>query len=265
MQDVPKQVTELLDSLTAELPQVLGSELTGIYLYGSLTQNAFNPKRSDIDCVIVTRGELTDKQFADLESWFAEMAKVDPWTERLQATILIRDEVLKMDSPGCLYQFGKLTRSGSDGNPIIWLNILDCGVTLYGEPPQYFVPEITPAILSEALRREVNYIREEIENQESEWRDRPKYRAYAVLTLCRILYTHAKGKVVSKPRAAIWAIRKLELSSPPARGGVDAVSRTRWWEAAIRQALTAETDDDIGDIPLETIRAMLDHTDAVLK
>ncbi|HWW75524.1 MAG TPA: aminoglycoside adenylyltransferase domain-containing protein, partial [Pyrinomonadaceae bacterium] len=34
-------------------------------------------------------------------------------------------------------------------------------------------------------------------------------RAYAVLTLCRILYTHAKGKVVSKPRAARWAVKQL--------------------------------------------------------
>ena len=82
-----------------------------------------------------------------------------------------------------------------------------------------------------------------------EWRDRPKYRAYAVLTLCRILYTHAKGKVVSKPRAAIWACRKLPEG----------------FEAPIRQALTAETDDDIGDIPLETIIGMLDHIDSILE
>ena len=60
-----------------------------------------------------------------------------------------------------------------------------------------------------ALQREVVYIREEFLNPKSSWRDKPKYRAYAVLTLCRILYTRTKNKVVSKPRAAIWAFRKV--------------------------------------------------------
>jgi len=53
---------------------------------------------------------------------------------------------------------------------------------------------------------------------------------------------------VSKPRAAIWALRKLPEG----------------FHAAIRQAITAETDEDIGDIPLETITGMLDHADRVL-
>ena len=82
-----------------------------------------------------------------------------------------------MGSPGCLYQFGELTRSGSDGNPIFWLNILESGVTLYGEPPVNFVPEITSDIVFEALQREVGYIRDEFANPDSEWRDKPKYRA----------------------------------------------------------------------------------------
>src|SRR5258708_2013639 len=239
MADIPKQVTEVLDVLKTEMPSVLGGDLVGIYLYGSLTQNAFNSGRSDIDCVIVTRSEITERQFGDLEDWFACSTKVNPWTTRLQASILTRDEILKMDSSGCLYQFGKLTRSGSDGNPIIWLNILDSGVTLCGESPQDFVPEIKPPDIFEALKREVNYLRDEFENPESEWSDRPKYRAYAVLTVCRILFTHAKGKVASKPRAAIWACRKF-----PAE-----------FHAAIQQALTAETDDDIGHIAIETIIA----------
>src|SRR2546430_9937456 len=47
----------------------------------------------------------------------------------------------------------------------------------------------------------------------SPWRGKPFYRTYAVLTLCRILYSHRKGGVVSKPRAARWALRAL----PPGR------------------------------------------------
>ncbi len=245
---VPKKVNELLNAMTTDLPIVLGSDLAGIYLYGSLTQNAFNPKRSDIDCVIVTKSELTDARLDALAHWFAETARSNEWTTRLQASILIRDEVLLMNSPGCLYQFGKLKRSGSDGNPIFWLNILESGGTLYGEPPQAFVPEITREMVLEALQREADYIRDEFANPKSEWRDKPKYRAYAALTLCRILYTQAKNKIASKSRAAIWAFRKL-----PAE-----------FHQIIRQAITAETDDGIGDIPLKTILKMIDYAHAKL-
>jgi hypothetical protein len=64
-------------------------------------------------------------------------------------------------------------------------------------------------MLINALEREVSYLRAEIGNPASEWRDQPFYRAYVVLTLCRILYSHGRGGVVSKPRAARWALRAL--------------------------------------------------------
>jgi hypothetical protein len=50
-------------------------------------------------------------------------------------------------------------------------------------------------------------LRTELENPDSEWRDVAMYRAYATLTICRILYTHEKGTVVSKPMAARWTIQ----------------------------------------------------------
>ena len=115
-----------------------------------------------------------------------------------------------MDSKACLYQFGILKRSSSDGNPIIWLNVLESGVILFGPRPESFVPPITPELLFQALEREVGYLREELcDKPQSEWRNVPFYRAYAVLTLCRILYSFRKGRIVSKPRAAKWAIRHL--------------------------------------------------------
>ncbi|HJQ33056.1 MAG TPA: aminoglycoside adenylyltransferase domain-containing protein [Pyrinomonadaceae bacterium] len=225
MARVPAQVSGLLKELAAGLPAVLGKNLVGVYLYGSLTQSAFDPARSDVDCLVATRRDLSDAQFRRLGAWLARLSESNPWASRLQMTLLVRDEVLTMNAKACHYQFGALRRGGSDGNPIIWLNVLESGVRLYGERPEAFVPEITPEMLSEALRREVNYLREELSlKPSSEWRDVPFYRAYAVLTLCRILYTHAKGKVVSKPRAARWAVRHLPEE----------------WHELIRRALAAD-------------------------
>src|SRR5262245_6114382 len=195
--------------LSRRLPVILNKSLVGIYLYGSLTQRAFNPKRSDVDCVVVTERDLSDAQFRKLEKYFSLAAESNPWTSRLQISFLTRNKLFTVNRKACLYQFGALTRSGSDGNLIIWANILKSGIVLFGARPERFVPAITPEMLFQSLERELGYLRDEIKNTKSKWRDVPFYRAYAVLTLCRILYTSNKGTVVSKPVAARWALKHL--------------------------------------------------------
>jgi predicted nucleotidyltransferase len=205
MKEIPDEVNFLLKEIAAGFPVLLGDNLTGIYLYGSLTQGAFDPARSDVDCIAVTLRNLSDGEFTAVGEWLDRKSRENPWTAKLQMSFLLRDEILVMDSKAYLYQFGRLVRCGSDGNPILWMNILKSGVTLHGPPAREFVPEITPAVLHEALVRETGYLRDELRNEKSEWRDVPKYRAYAVLTLCRILYSHATGEIGSKPEAAEWA------------------------------------------------------------
>jgi hypothetical protein len=249
MTKIPAQVSALLKDLTVQLPAILGRNLVGIYLYGSLTQRAFNPRRSDVDCIVVTQRDLSDAQFKRLKVWLSRTVESNPWTSRLQMLFLIRDEILTMNSRACLYQFGQLRRSGSDGNPIIWMNVLKSGMVLCGPRPESFVPEITCEMLFEALEREVGYLREEIScKPESEWRDVPSYRAYAVLTLCRILYSSRKGTIVSKNHAAKWAIKHLPEE----------------WNEIIFQAL--ESDDPWRQpcIALSRIEQFIDFADTQL-
>ena len=239
MEKIPGDVNSLLGEIAAGFPALLGDNLAGIYLYGSLTQGAFDPARSDIDCIVVTRKELSDAEFEAVGEWLERSAAGNPWTARLQMGFLLRTQVLVMNSKACLYQFGGLVRCGSDGNPIPWMNILKSGVTLYGPLPAEFVPAITGAVLHDALVRETGYLREEFENENSEWRDVPKYRTYAVLTLCRILYSHATGEIGSKPEAAAWARPGLP------RELLEIVDR-------------ALTDGDRAEIAIERIREFIE-------
>jgi hypothetical protein len=249
MAHTPVQLSALLQDLTVQLPIILGRNMVGLYLYGSLTQQAFNPQRSDVDCIVVTERDLSDKQFRKLSAWLARAAEANPWTTRLQILFLIKNEILTMNSRACLYQFGLLKRSGSDGNPIIWLNILQSGRVLFGPRPESFVPEITSEILFQALKREVAYLREEFtEKSESEWRDVPSYRAYAVLTVCRILYSFRKGTIVSKQLAARWALKQLPQE----------------WHEIILQALEIDEAKLRPDIPLLRIEQFIDFGDAQL-
>lgn len=250
MARIPAQVSALLQELTAHLPVLLGRNLVGIYLYGSITQQAFNPKRSDVDCIVVTKRNLSDAQLRRLGAWLALTAGSNPWAARLQLLFLLKSEVLTMNSKACLYQFGVLKRTRSDGNPIIWMNVLQSGRVLFGPRPESFVPVITPETLFQALARELGYLREEIrDKQKSDWRDVPSYRAYAVLTLCRILYSFRKGTVVSKQRAAKWATEYLPEE----------------WHSIILQALEIDDTGRSSVISLSVIVRFIDFAHAQLR
>src|SRR5919199_1004068 len=66
----PAQVSALLRELAAQLPVILGRNLVGIYLYGSLTQRAFDPRRRDVDLIVVTLRDLSDAQFRKVGACF---------------------------------------------------------------------------------------------------------------------------------------------------------------------------------------------------
>jgi predicted nucleotidyltransferase len=245
---VPSAVADTLESLGNALREILRANLVGVYVYGSLTQGAFVPARSDVDCLVVIRRDLTAFQLRKLRAWLRSAARDDSWIARLQMQILLRGRLLRSDTRGYLYQFGTLKRSGSDGNPLIWLNVLATGVTLAGPPPEEFLPPITDEMFRDALVREADYLRAEITNPASQWRDQPFYRAYAVLTLCRILYSHRKGTVVSKPRAARWALRALPST----------------WHSLIRQAMASD-DGKPAALRLPRIRSFIELTERQLE
>jgi hypothetical protein len=243
-------VSSLLEELRGRLPLLLGRTLVGLYTYGSLTQRAFDPKRSDVDCIAVTRRDLSRAELSALRRELARLATANPWTARLQLLIVLKHELLKMNGTGYVYQFGRLSRSGSDGNPIIWLNVLESGRVLVGPEPRSFVPPITPAMLFQALTRELRYLRVEIsEKPHGKWRDVRSYRAYTALTVCRILYSLRTGRIVSKPRAAAWAIGAVPIR----------------YHALIRAALQRDAGRRLADLPLAGIRPFIEYAEARLR
>ena len=54
------EVNRVLLDLHGRVSAILGENLIGFYLYGSLAAGGFEPSRSDIDFVVITRGRLPD-------------------------------------------------------------------------------------------------------------------------------------------------------------------------------------------------------------
>lgn len=235
-------VATFLDHLADELQADLGPNVRGLYVYGSLTQNAFDVRRSDVDCVAVIRRRLSPAVESRLRTGLRRLSARHHWMRRLQLSILIQRELLRFNGAGWLYQFGRLSRSGSDGNPIIWANILESGQVVFGADPRTFMPPITPALMRAALEREAGYLRAELVTKRvSVWRSRGSYRRYAALTTCRILYTLETGRVASKGTAAAWALRRLPT-----------VHR-----AIVRRAIARPVGNR--PLPLRPLRALLEY------
>src|SRR5207237_886849 len=153
--------------------------------WGSLSTGAFDATCSDVDCIGVTRRDLDDREFAELDKWFKNEGKQNRWVGRIDMRFVIDHEFLDKASRCCGFypHSGKLVRHGSDGNPIIWINIAQSGITLWGEDAKCIAPQVYDQSLNEALLLELHYLKQDLTSNSGDRSDRAFiHNAYAVLT-----------------------------------------------------------------------------------
>ena len=204
------EVNAILGLVLANTQAVLGEHFIGMYLFGSLTSGDFNPHSSDIDYVVVTPGDLPDEMLPKLEAMHAEIAASGlAWADKLEGfyfslSILRRfDPAQIYPSIGVDWDF-RMGGQGTEGI-IQRFNLREQGIVLAGPPLQDLIDPVTPEQIRQAtydllLEWWVPMLANPVKLHSSE------YQAYAVLTMCRMLYTLKTAKIVSKPAAARWTI-----------------------------------------------------------
>jgi predicted nucleotidyltransferase len=211
-ENIPKDLSDLLRTVATDFSAILRDNLVGIYLWGSLTYEAFDETCSDVDCIVVTRQDIEHREFSQLDQWFEEVGERNRWVKRLEMRFVIDKEFLDKTSRCCgFYHYTeKLLRHGSDGNPIIWMNIGQCGITLWGEDAKLIAPHVSEQCLNDALLLELNYLKEGLASGAGDRSDKAFiYNAYAVLTACRILYSAHRSALVSKDQAYSWSMERV--------------------------------------------------------
>ena len=53
---------ELLHKFVSSSKEILGYNLTGIYLHGSAVMGCFNPEKSDLDLIVVVKDEIPEDE-----------------------------------------------------------------------------------------------------------------------------------------------------------------------------------------------------------
>ncbi|PKB83317.1 MAG: hypothetical protein BZY88_02415 [SAR202 cluster bacterium Io17-Chloro-G9] len=112
-----------------------------------------------------------------------------------------------------------------------WYMVRQVGVALYGPPPQEVIDPITREEFIRAVRKHASAWGGGIEIRPSR-----KEQAYAILTMCRALYTHTHGEQGSKKQAALWAQKELPEWSTLIRSALE--WRQEWREEHVDHAAT---------------------------
>jgi len=219
--NIPDDLSGLLRAMAADFSAILGENLVGLYLWGSLTYDAFDATCSDVDLVAVTQRDLDAREFSELDAWFTNKKQQNRWVARIDLRFVIDHEFLDKSSRCCgfCHHTGKLTRHGSDGNPIIWINVAQSGITLSGKDAKFVAPHVSDQCLNDALLLELTYLKDDLTSNIGNRSDKAFiHNAYAVLTACRILYSAHHKSLASKDQAYRWAIKTVPLTWRPVIG-----------------------------------------------
>ncbi|HLD94331.1 MAG TPA: aminoglycoside adenylyltransferase domain-containing protein [Anaerolineales bacterium] len=201
-------IKTILDQLLAEILNALGSKLKGLYLYGSLVWGDFDYGVSDIDLLAVTSDDLSDSDFNKLKRMHSEFAAKHPfWDNRIEVqyasssglkTFRTGSSKMAVISPGEPFH---IIDAGNDWLAN-WYFVHDYGVTLFGPLPEQFIDPISQDEFIQAIYDHAFFWKAHVQKTKN---SRP-YQSYAVLALCRALYTMTFKRQVSKQNAADWAM-----------------------------------------------------------
>jgi hypothetical protein len=203
-------INELLEVLFSSMQKILSEKLVGLYLHGSLVIGDFDRTISDIDLVAALSSELDDKEFEALQTMHDDFAhQHKEWDGRIEVcyvslaalqTVKTRTSFVANVSPGEPFHM----RETSFEWLVSWYLVRETSVTLFGPAPKTIIERISKDEFLGSIRSHVKAW--------DEWTYDMHHRnsqAYAILTMCRALYTLSNGMQVSKKQATQWAEKEF--------------------------------------------------------
>jgi hypothetical protein len=207
--DVNAVLSHLSDGVTG----LLGEQLLGLYLTGSLTCGDFDPGSSDIDFLAVLGKELSDEQLGAITDMHERIgAAVPRWATRLEGSYITKDMIATKDRPTRKRPYVNggeinLSRYGNEWTINLYA-LKECGIAILGPAPKEMFPRVDIDDVRAASRQDLiddwlpKLADPDAFHQASY--DSNHLRAYAVLTMCRILHRATHDGIASKRVASKW-------------------------------------------------------------
>jgi predicted nucleotidyltransferase len=209
--EAPQDIVQLLNDIVTECTRLLGGNLIGIYLHGSLAMGSFNPDASDVDFLVVTKTNLTPEKRKELAQAMIRLSAHAPH-KGLEMSVVTQEVLRDFKHPTPYeFHFGNewieryqndmfdyAQENRVDGDLAAHATIIKArGIVLYGRAIDAIFPDIpeqhyTDSILADA--------REILLNMGSN-------PVYNVLNLCRVRAFLEAGLITSKREGGEWALQ----------------------------------------------------------
>ena len=203
----------LADGIGTALPP--GPQLLGLYLYGSLATGDFTPGVSDVDLLAVTDGPITPDVIGRLRPMHAAIERRFPhWHDRIEviyvprqalATFRTHNHDIGVISPG---EPLHILSAGIDWL-MNWHQVRHGGLVVLGPEADAYVPDTTVEEYVNAVRAHAASFGDWMPEMKS-----ARQQSYAILTLCRALFTARHGYGTSKLAAAAWLAAEVPQYAP---------------------------------------------------
>ncbi|MDO8753096.1 MAG: DUF4111 domain-containing protein [Anaerolineales bacterium] len=203
------EVNAIVQELLKGAKSILGDQLLGMYLHGSLASGDFSPETSDIDYVIVLSEKPDDDTISALRNLHEQLSDGNgKWAKKLEGTYIPQKEFRRYnpdDGPYPSTNEGEFYLAKHETHWVLARHLLrENGVIVYGPSPNDLIASVSANDIKQAILGFLNgwwfYVLDNPSRLES-----LEYQAYAALTMCRALYTLENGKIASKPVSAKWA------------------------------------------------------------
>ena len=212
----PQPVLTQINNLIATLQQILNGNLVGVYLHGSLAMSCFNPQRSDIDMLVVTRTGMAVETKRDVVQYLLTHS-LSP--SPIEISFLVQKDIhtFRHPLPYDLH-FSESWRERytqaladeawrtwndeqkHDNDLAVHIAVTRArGICLDGEPIQKVLPLVPPA----------NYVASILSDFNDANAERQHMPVYFTLNACRLLAYLREGHIYSKDEGGAWASQTL--------------------------------------------------------
>lgn len=205
---VDPRAEQYLGSLAGAVGDVVAGNLVGVYVHGSLALGGFDPRRSDVDVLVVVENELPLAQRTALAGALSEAALPCP-ARGLELSVVTKESALHPCWPAPRFELHVTTAPedskvvdghGRPGDPDLVLHYAVCraaGLLVGdGSPPQEVFSRVPRRIVLERLVDELAWA---VAHASSE---------YTVLNACRAWRYARKDDLVSKVDGGRWALEQ---------------------------------------------------------
>ena len=214
------QTDKLINAFVEQSETILQDNLAGVYLHGSAVMGCFNPRKSDLDFIIVVKKPLTDAVKRTYMEMVVQYNALGP-AKGIEMSVVLRDVCKPFVYPTPFelhFSAGHLDwykrdpddyirrMNGTDKDLAAHFTIINKrGRCLCGAPIKEVFAEVPSGDYMDSIRFDVEEAEQEI----------TQYPMYLTLNLARVLAYKEEGLVLSKKEGGEWAINNLPAEYRP--------------------------------------------------